>query len=101
MFNIGDKVIMTLANNKVGTIIETNDGDFVVKTETDEYPYYYPEKDLLLYIEEKTLPEKILLVEDGSVDVEKLERDGFYVISYRQGARPPMWLTHQHEDKGE
>ena len=44
---------------------------------------------------------KILLVEDGSVDIDKLEEDGFYVIVYRQGAKPPMWLTHQHEDKGE
>ena len=41
------------------------------------------------------------LEEDGSVDVDKLEEDGFYVIVYRQGAKPPMWLTHQHEDKGE
>lgn len=44
---------------------------------------------------------KILLVEDGSVDIDKLEEDGFYVIVYRQGAKPPMWLTRQHEDKGE
>ena len=49
----------------------------------------------------KLLNNKILLVEDGSVDVDKLEQDGFYVIIYRQGAKPPMWLTHQHEDKGE
>ena len=49
----------------------------------------------------KLLNNKILLAEDGSVDVEKLEEDGFYVIVYRQGAKPPMWLTHQHEDKGE
>lgn len=41
---------------------------------------------------------KVLIVEDGSVDTEQLEEDGFYVISYRQGSRPPMWL---HEDKGE
>lgn len=44
---------------------------------------------------------KVLIVEDGSVNIEQLEKDGFYVIPYRQGARPPMWLTHQHEDKGE
>lgn len=49
----------------------------------------------------KLLNNKILLAEDGSVDVDKLEEDGFYVIIYRQGAKPPMWLTHQHEDKGE
>lgn len=49
----------------------------------------------------KLLNNKILLVEYDSVDVDKLEEDGFYVIVYRQGAKPPMWLTHQHEDKGE
>ena len=37
-------------------------------------------------------PHSILMVEDGSVDVDKLENDGFYVIVYRQGAVPPMWL---------
>ena len=42
-----------------------------------------------------------LIVEDGSVDIDKLEKDGFYVINYRSGSKPPMWLTHQHEDKGE
>ena len=54
-----------------------------------------------LKIINKASSDKILLVEDGSVDVDKLEQDGFYVIIYRQGAKPPMWLTHQHEDKGE
>ena len=49
----------------------------------------------------KLLNNKILLAEDGSVDVDKLEEDGFYVIVYRQGAKPPMWLIHQHEDKGD
>ena len=49
----------------------------------------------------KLLNNKILLAEDGSVDVDKLEEDGFYVIVYRQGAKPPMWLTHQHEAKGD
>ena len=33
--------------------------------------------------------------------IKQLEEDGFYVITYKQGAKPPMWLTHQHEDKGE
>ena len=40
----------------------------------------------------KVANKKILLVEDGSVDVEKLERDGFYVIVYRQGANKPEFL---------
>ena len=44
---------------------------------------------------------KVLIVEDGSVNIKQLEEDGFYVIPYRQGAKPPMWITHQHEDNGE
>lgn len=36
---------------------------------------------------------KTLVVEDGSVDIDKLEKDGFYVILYRQGSTPPMILT--------
>ena len=36
--------------------------------------------------------ERILVVEDGSVDIDKLEEDGFYVIPYRQGSMPPHWL---------
>lgn len=35
---------------------------------------------------------KTLLVEEGSVDVDKLEADGFYVITYRHGSNPPKWL---------
>ena len=33
---------------------------------------------------------EILLVEDGSVDIDKLQQDGFSVIVYRQGSTPPM-----------
>ena len=35
---------------------------------------------------------KVLMVEDGSVDIDKLERDGFYIIVYRNGATPPQYL---------
>jgi regulator of replication initiation timing len=44
------------------------------------------------------LSNKILLVEDGSVDIDKLEEDGFYVICYRQGSRAPMWLEEKEEE---
>lgn len=37
-------------------------------------------------------PNGILLVEDGSVDIDKLEEDGFYVIPYREGSTPPKFL---------
>lgn len=36
-------------------------------------------------------PNGILLVEDGSVDIDRLEEDGFYVIPYRQGAKEPRF----------
>ena len=39
------------------------------------------------------LSSKILLVEDGSVDIDKLEEDGFYCIVYRSGSNPPQWLN--------
>lgn len=35
---------------------------------------------------------KVLIVEDGSVDIDKLEEDGFYVIVYRNGSTPPQYL---------
>lgn len=35
----------------------------------------------------------ILLVEDGSVDIDKLVEDGFYVIVYRSGATLPRLLN--------
>ena len=50
---------------------------------------------------ETILQGKVLLVEDGSVDIDRLEEDGFYVIPYRQSSTPPKWLSNQHEDKGE
>lgn len=36
--------------------------------------------------------DKVLMVEDGSVDIDKLEEDGFYVIVYRSGSTPPQYL---------
>lgn len=34
----------------------------------------------------------IHIVEDGSVDTDKLKEDGFYCIVYRSGATPPQIL---------
>lgn len=36
--------------------------------------------------------DKILIVEDGSVDEDKLEERGYEIITYRQGSCPPAWL---------
>lgn len=52
-------------------------------------------KNILEYVKQIEIEldyNKILLVEDGSVDIDKLEEDGFYVIVYRQGATPPLFL---------
>lgn len=40
---------------------------------------------------------RVLVVEDGSVDIDKLEEDGFYVIPYRQGSAFPKWLEAKDE----
>ena len=40
----------------------------------------------------KIVNSKVLMVEDGSVDVDNLEKDGFYVIVYRNGSMPPQYL---------
>lgn len=97
-FNIGDKVVMPLNNGKIGRIVGTDveygtEKDlYAISVEGEDFLCYYSENNLLPYIEEKKLPEKILLVEDGSVDIDQLEQDGFYVIVYRNGSQPPMWL---------
>lgn len=57
-------------------------------------------KELQEYKEKYTLKlvNNILVVEDGSIDVDKLnkyidENDlGIYVLAYRQGARPPEFI---------
>ena len=54
--------------------------------------------DKLKDIEKDAMKVNPLLVEDGSVDIDKLEEDGFYVIPYRQGSRPPMWLNKKNSD---
>lgn len=47
---------------------------------------------------------KILCIEDGSVDIDKLEKDGlkygFYVVLYRQGSRPP-YVVDMGDNKNE
>ena len=62
---------------------------------------YLEEENRELKLKPFAMDKQLLLVEDGSVDIDKLEADGFYVICYRQGSQPPMWLHYQHEDKGE
>ena len=98
-FNVGDKVVMPIEGNKIGIITSTeiesySNTEYYVIDAGEELPYRYYEKDLkpfVVAVSEKKF-DKILLVEDGSVDVEKLEQDGFYCIVYRQGANKPEWL---------
>lgn len=42
--------------------------------------------------------DRILLVEDGSVDIDKLEEDGWYIIVYRQGSNPPTFLEEKNNE---
>ena len=42
-------------------------------------------------------PKRVLLIEDGSVDLEELEKLGIEYIVYRKGSNPPYWI----EIKGE
>ena len=37
-------------------------------------------------------PMKILLIEDGSIDTDRLEKIGIPYIVYRQGSKPPRFL---------
>ena len=100
MFNIGDEVIIPIENNKVGKIIgteieRTSNTEYYVVDAGEELPYRYYEKDLLPFVKpigEKKF-EKILLVEDGSVDIDKIENKlGITCIAYRQGSNKPEWL---------
>lgn len=54
---------------------------------------YIVEKGIININEVKKIDtDKIMLVEDGSVDIDGLEAQGYKVIPYRQGATPPTWL---------
>ena len=44
------------------------------------------------YVAKMYLKGKILLIEDGSIDTDRLEEIGIPYIVYRQGAKPPRFL---------
>ena len=100
-YNIGDKVIMPF-DNQVGEITGFGNDEYGVsyceiKVDGCDLPYRYFGEDLKLFTvpdttTQKETKKKVLIVEDGSVDIDKLEEDGFYVIVYRQGAKPPVFL---------
>lgn len=58
----------------------------------EKYCEVIPDNTVITVDNQVIKKENILLVEDGSVDIDKLEQDGFYVIVYRNGSQPPMWL---------
>ena len=106
-YKVGDKVIMPLANDAVGKITDIKYSEsvhehyYIINSECNDLPFRYYEQDLKPFIQYSNqeyikLPDatkkKVLIVEDGSVDIDKLEEDGFYVIVYRQGAKPPIFL---------
>lgn len=54
---------------------------------------YLEDANRVLKIQQSLMKKPIIAVEDGSVDIEKLENDGFYVIVYRQKAAVPQLLS--------
>ena len=54
---------------------------------------YLEDVNRVLKIQQSLIKKPIMAVEDGSVDIEKLEKDGFYVVVYRQGAMSPLLLS--------
>ena len=46
-----------------------------------------------LKIKQSLMKKPIIAVEEGSVDIEKLENDGFYVVVYKQKAMAPLLLS--------
>jgi regulator of replication initiation timing len=73
----------------------------MVKITQEQYHNMMVENDKLRRensILKEQLSKKVLLVEDGSVDVDKIEDDlGIYCIAYRQGADRPKWLCKDEE----
>ncbi len=68
-------------NDRLHWVVRCGDKDWKV--------YYCEDNDLeAINVDNR----KILLVEDGSVDVDKLEQLGFIVVVYRQGAKTPILL---------
>lgn len=54
---------------------------------------YLEDVNRVLKIQQSLIKKPIIAVEDGSVDIEKLEKDGFYVVVYRQEAMSPLLLS--------
>ena len=44
------------------------------------------------YVAKMYLKGKILLIEDGSIDIDRLEKIGIPYIVYRQGSKTPRFL---------
>lgn len=54
---------------------------------------YLEDVNKVLKIQQSLLKKPIIAVEDGSVDIDKLESDGFYVVMYKKGATPPLLMS--------
>lgn len=54
---------------------------------------YLEDVNRVLKIQQSLMKKPIMAVEEGSVDIEKLENDGFYVIVYKQKAMAPLLLS--------
>lgn len=100
-YKVGDKVFTPLESEEIAEITGIAHDEYgeyyEVSMNGSNLPYRYFEEDLKPFTvpdttTQKETKKKVLIVEDGSVDIDKLEEDGFYVIVYRQGAKPPIFL---------
>ena len=95
------KIIKNNTNNDIGEYIGNIYEAFIDNTFEEGYCVNFLDKICFVPKEcceevgknEKTNCDKILLVEDGSVDVDYIaENLGIKCIVYRQGANKPEWL---------
>lgn len=84
--SICGKELGTGDNCELGVCYNCERESFLKQLNNKAY-YYLPPK----------FPKRVLLVEDGSVDTEKLDLFGIDYIVYRQGSNAPYWI----EIKGE
>lgn len=54
---------------------------------------YLEDVNKVLKIQQSLMKKPIIAVEEGSVDIKKLENDGFYVIVYKQKSMAPLLLS--------
>lgn len=83
----------TIPPHKMNTLEAGKIYDFL-----EEYDFFKKEVTEEVYPTPTKISE-ILMVEDGSCDVETLKKQGYKIIVYRQGSRPPYFMEDKKETK--